>query len=87
MHAYHAAISSEMHTERVEVQLHSFLTSALDGGPWPTFKLRPLYPRERTPVPTEQQAKWAPEPFRCIGKEKNLSILPGVEPQTVRPVS
>jgi len=26
------------------------------------FMPRPLYPRGRTPVPTEQKAGWAPEP-------------------------
>jgi len=45
--------------------------------PWP------LYPRERTPVPTEQQAGEAPEPAWTLEKPKNLLPLSGLEPRTV----
>jgi len=34
----------------VEVKLHPFLVSALDGGA--------LYPRERTPAPIEKGSGW-----------------------------
>jgi hypothetical protein len=33
------------------IQLHSFLTSAIDGGECVNITPRPLYPRERTPMP------------------------------------
>jgi hypothetical protein len=33
----------------VEVQLHSFLTSALDGGEWSPSRLGRFTPRERAP--------------------------------------
>jgi hypothetical protein len=33
----------------VEVQLHTFLTSALDGGEWSTSRLGCFDPRERAP--------------------------------------
>jgi len=42
-----------------EVQLHSFLTSALDGGEWLTSSAQLFYPRERTPVSNEQETEWA----------------------------
>jgi len=50
----------------IKVQLHSFLTSALDGVGWLTSCPGPLYPRIRTPVSTEQasQLVWA-----CVKKK------------------
>jgi hypothetical protein len=33
----------------VEVQLHAFLISALDGGEWSVSRLRRFTPTERTP--------------------------------------
>jgi len=36
------------HTEGAEIQFHSFLNSALDGGKRPTSRNLPLCPRERT---------------------------------------
>jgi len=36
------------------------LTSALDEGGWLKPRALPLYPRERHPVPTVQEAEWAP---------------------------
>jgi len=50
------------HTGRGEAELHSFLTSVTYGGE--SFILRPgrCTPGERTPVPTEHKAGWAPEP-------------------------
>jgi len=46
----------------LQVKLHPFLTSALDGGERSTSCpaiLRPV----RTPVPIKQEAGWAPEPI------------------------
>ena len=48
---------------------------------------RPLYPRERTPVPTEQEAGWALGRSGRFGEEKHLFLLPGIELQIVQPVS
>jgi hypothetical protein len=42
------------------------------------FKALWLYTREWTPVPTEQEAVWAPEPVWTFG-EKSLMPLPGFE--------
>jgi len=44
------------HTGEAEVWLHSFLTSALDGGWVFNATPRPLYSRLRTPVPIVQTA-------------------------------
>jgi hypothetical protein len=42
---------------------YSFLTSALEGGEWSASRLgRPLPPGKEPPVPTVQEAGWAPEP-------------------------
>jgi hypothetical protein len=37
------------HAEGVEVQLHAFLTSALDGGEWSASRTGRFIPRERAP--------------------------------------
>jgi hypothetical protein len=43
--------------------LHSFTTSALDGGEWSVSRLgRALPPGKGPPVPIAQEAGWAPEP-------------------------
>jgi len=48
----------------VEVQLHTFLTSVLDG----------VVSFRAWPVPIEQQTDWGPEPIWTIWKrEKSLS--------------
>jgi hypothetical protein len=42
---------------------YSFTTSALDRGEWSASRPgRAFTPGERTPVPTVQEAGWAPEP-------------------------
>ena len=45
---------------------------------------RPLYPRERTPVPVEQEAGWAPK--LVCRREKSLNPA-GIEIQIVQPVA
>jgi len=45
-----------------EVELHSFLTSALNGDEWLTSLPVRFTPREITSVPIKQDAGWAPEP-------------------------
>jgi hypothetical protein len=47
-----------MHTEEVEVQLHSFLTLALDTGEQSISHPRPLTSQRRTPV-THWNGSWA----------------------------
>ena len=52
----------QMHTWGVEVYLHSFLTSATDGGEWVNFTPLPRYTTGKTSLPIEQEAGWSPEP-------------------------
>jgi hypothetical protein len=47
----------------VEVQLHAFLNSALDGDEWSTSRPGRFTPRERARGTLGQDAGWAPQPF------------------------
>jgi len=51
------------------------------------FMPRPLYPRQRTPVPIKQEFGWAPEPVWAYWRTKNLFLLPAFEVRTFQPVS
>jgi hypothetical protein len=42
------------------------------------IKLRPLYPWKRTPVLTELEAGWAPEPFWAFYRREISTVLPGI---------
>jgi hypothetical protein len=44
-----------------EIELYTFLTVALDGGAWST-SFPATFLKERTAVPTGQEAGWAPQP-------------------------
>jgi hypothetical protein len=46
--------------------------------------LRPLYPRERDPVPILQEAGW---PQGRHGRVRKTSSPPGFDPRTVQPVA
>ena len=53
--------SHQEDTRRSGVKLHSFLISALDVTV--RFTPRPpIFPRKESPVPTEREAMWKPEP-------------------------
>jgi hypothetical protein len=45
----------------VDVQIHVFLTSALDGGEWSASSPWRFTCGEKPPVPTGQEAGWGPE--------------------------
>jgi hypothetical protein len=51
------------------------------------FKPQLLYLQEKTPVPSEQEAGWAPKPVRCFGEQKNLLPLLRFKPQTIQPIA
>jgi len=51
----------------VEVSLHAFLTSALDGGKWSAS-----CPVNESPVPTGYEAEWAPEPVWARWREEKV---------------
>jgi hypothetical protein len=56
----------------------SFLTSALEGGEWSASRpSRPLPPDKEPPVPTVQEAVWAPEPVWTQGLEEKSSASVG----------
>jgi hypothetical protein len=49
------------------------------------FSSRLLYPRQRTPVPMNSKAGWAPELVWTYWGEQNLLPMPGVDYRTVQP--
>ena len=76
------------HTWGVEVELHSFLTLALDGSEWLTSSSSCFTPGERTPVPTEQEAGWTPELVWSFCEKRKIPLtLPRFKPWTVQPVA
>jgi hypothetical protein len=64
------------------IELHSFLTSALDLLEWLISFPQQLHHRE----PHDYEAGWAPGGGMDV-KNKNLLPLPGYEPRTVHPRS
>jgi hypothetical protein len=62
----------------VEKLLHSFLTSAQDGGESPTSRPGRFYSDEITQVPIEQEAGWAPQLVQTFWR-KSLLPLHGFE--------
>ena len=65
---------------RVEVQLHSSLTSALVGGEWPTL-------RPSRSIPFDRRLAGPQSCSGRFGEERNLSPLQGMEPRIVQPVA
>jgi hypothetical protein len=51
------------------------------------LKPQPLYRRERTPVPFEEEAGWASAPVWTSGEEKLLLLLPRFKARTGQPVA
>ena len=43
------------------------------------FTPRPLYPGERTPIPTEQEAGWGPDSSRTFWRKREFLILVGIQ--------
>jgi hypothetical protein len=57
---------------------YSFLTSALEGGEWSASRPgRALPPGKEPPVPSVQEAGWAPEPVWAQGLEEKASAPAG----------
>ena len=73
-----------IHVEEAEVQLHSFLTSTLDGGE--VLTVRPgLCPRKTVSIHTEYEVGWAPEAFWNCQRGENVCPI-GI-PTPDRPAS
>ena len=66
-----------MRTGGTEVQVHPFLTSALDGGMWPNHAPTALS-RERTLVSTDQEAGGAPTQPGRFGKKGKSLVFAGI---------
>jgi hypothetical protein len=70
----------------VEVQLHQFLTSALDGGEWSASRPGRFSLRERNP-----DTHWSlggPQGWSVHdGEQKNSQTLPALELPTIQPVA
>ena len=56
------------HIWRVEAYLHSFSTSALDGGKGSAYRAGSFTPREIIAALISQEAGWAPEPVWTFWK-------------------
>jgi hypothetical protein len=63
----------------MEVKLHSFLTSALDGGKWLASRPQPLCSQGRNPppppLPAGQEAGWTQEPVWTNRRQKRKLCL------------
>jgi hypothetical protein len=66
---------------------YSFLTSALEGGEWSASRPGPaLPPGKEPPVPTAQEAGWAPEPVWTQRLEEKSSASVGDRTPAVQTV-
>jgi hypothetical protein len=50
----------------VDVWVHIFLTSTLDGGKWSASCPGKFTPKDKAPLPIGQEAAWAPEPVPTL---------------------
>jgi hypothetical protein len=62
----------------VEVKLHAFLTSVLEGGEYLVSRPCRLIPEDRTLIPNEQKIGLAPGRCERCGEDK-YPVLPGIE--------
>jgi len=58
----------------VEVCLHAFFTSPLDGGEWSTSLLCHSTPGERNLFPIEKEIGWSTEQFWTFWRRGNCSL-------------
>jgi len=67
--------------QRVAIQSQSVLNWAVDGCEWTDSRPDRLTPRERLPVPIEQEAGWTHSRQRHCHTRRNILSLPGIEPR------
>jgi hypothetical protein len=80
--------SLEAHLGDRRYSSYSFLTSALEGGELSASRPgRALPPVKEPPVPTVQEAGWAPEPVWTQGLEEKSSSSVGDRTLAVQPVA
>ena len=70
---------------RVEVQLHLFKTSTLDGGEWSTSRCGYFTPQREPQYPSNRRM-FGPQLGSVLFGEKNLLALRGLEPGIIQPV-
>jgi hypothetical protein len=76
-----------MHLGDRRYSSYSFLTSALEGGEWSASRPgRALPPDKEPPVPTVQEAGWAPEPVWTHRLEEKSSASVGDRTPAARSV-
>ena len=75
-----------VHSE-MEVQLHSFLTLALDGGQWSTSWQGRLNPSKETRYLSNRSLCGPQHQSGRFGEQKNLFPLTGFEPRIVQPAA
>jgi hypothetical protein len=68
----------------VDVQLHSFLTSKLDGVEWSVSRPGRLTPGKEPLVPLDRRLDGPHSRSGRGGEEKNSQPLPGHEPPVIR---
>jgi hypothetical protein len=71
----------------VEVYLHVFLTSALDGSQWSASSPGRFTPREITLVSIGYEAGWATEPVWTREWGEKFPAPSGIEPPIIQPVA
>jgi hypothetical protein len=72
----------------MEVYLHAFLTSAVDGGEWSTSRPGRFSHRERVPATLWIGGWVGPRAgLGCGGEEKNSQLLLELEPPIIQPVA
>jgi hypothetical protein len=70
-----------------EVQLHSFFTSAVDGGEWSTSRLGYFMSGKEPRYPVDWRRGGPQKQSGCCEAEKNILALPEFEPRIVQPVA
>jgi hypothetical protein len=66
---------------------YSFLTLALDGGEWSASHPGSVLPWEKDPpIPTEQEAGWAPEPVWMQRLEEKSSASVGDQTPVIQSI-
>ena len=68
----------------IEIKLHSFLTSALQGSEWLTAHPGHFTPQDRNPVPINRTLCGFEIQSGCFAEKKNFLSLPGCKPWTVQ---
>ena len=68
----------------VEVQLYSFLTTALEGGEWSASRCGRSLPPRKTRYPLYRRLGW---PQDRSGQVRKISPPPGFDPRNVQPVA